>query len=231
MPWVIGLCCFFSLLVTVGADQQRSKLKIMPLGDSITEGFSGRHSYRWPLWQLIRQAGFDVDFVGSVNSEGAPDDEFDPDHEGHWGFSTVQILNPLPGWLALNTPDIVLLHIGTNDVHRCRSIAETAATTEDIIDVIHSHNPKAIVLLAKIIPTASDGYCGTGESVDETVQKLNQRLGLIPTVKPGVTVVDLHSALDARADLGDGTHPNARGFKKMAEAWFLALRPFLARKP
>jgi len=228
VSWVICLYCF-SLPVLAAADgQHRSRLKVMALGDSITRGYSGRDSYRWPLWSLIRQAGFNVDFVGSIHPRGALDDEFDADHEGHGGFSTTDILKALPGWLAQNTPDVVLLHIGTNDVDRCQNIDETAKTTEQIIDVIQGHNPKVIILLAQIIPIDFDGYCPTGDSVDETVRKLNQRLGRIPTVEPGVIVVDLYSALDARADLRDALHPNERGFKKMAQGWFQALKPVLA---
>jgi len=122
----------------------------------------------------------------------------------------------------------VLLHIGTNDLDRCQNIDETVKTTEQIIDVIQGHNPKVIILLAQIIPIDFDGYCPTGDSVDETVRKLNRRLGRIPTVEPGVIVVDLYSALDARADLRDALHPNERGFKKMAQGWFQALKPVLA---
>ena len=199
----------------------------MPLGDSITGGYGQRDSYRWHLWRLIRQGGFDVDFVGSVHPQRVPDDEFDADHEGHWGFKTTEILDHLPGWLAANTPDVVLLHIGTNDVGHCRNFDETAKTTEEIIDVIRGHNSKVIVVLAKIIPMNYDRYCATGKSVRETVRQLNQRLGAIPTVKPGVIVVDLYSALDAEADLRDALHPNRQGFKEMAQVWFQALKPIL----
>ena len=228
VSWVICLYCFSLPVVAAGDHQHQSRLKIMPLGDSITKGYGQRDSYRWHLWRLIRQGGFDVDFVGTVHPQVAPDDGFDADHEGHWGFFTTEILNDLPGWLAANTPDVVLLHIGTNDVGSCRNIDETAKTTEQIIDVIQGHNPKVIILLAKIIPIHHDGYCATGESVHESVRGLNQRLGVIPTVKPGVIVVELYSALHAKADLRDALHPNKRGFKKMAQGWFQALKPVLA---
>src|SRR5688572_33279210 len=40
--------------------------RIMPLGDSITSTFAPRQSYRYWLWNSLKDAGFtNVDFVGS----------------------------------------------------------------------------------------------------------------------------------------------------------------------
>jgi acyl-CoA thioesterase-1 len=227
---VLWAICIYSLASPpAGAEdnQDKSRLKIMPLGDSITAGYSPRDSYRWPLWRLIQQGGFDVDFVGSVHPQFAPDNAFDDDHEGHWGFLTTQILGQLPGWLEANTPDVVLLHIGTNDVGSCRDPNETAKTTERIIDLIRDHNPDVIILLAKIIPIDFDGRCWRGESVHETVRQLNRRLEVISVDKPNVVLVDLHSALDAKTHLRDAAHPNEQGFALMAQGWFQALKPIL----
>jgi len=70
-------------------------VKIMPLGDSITQGYRGRDSYRRDLWLKLRKSGADVDFVGSMknNFMGTPaHEDFDMDHEGHWGWRADQIL-------------------------------------------------------------------------------------------------------------------------------------------
>jgi predicted small lipoprotein YifL len=40
-------------------------LRIMPLGDSITEAEAGHNSYRRVLWKRLNGAGCSVDFVGS----------------------------------------------------------------------------------------------------------------------------------------------------------------------
>ena len=62
--------------------------RIMPLGDSITESATGQSSYRYYLWHLALDRGYKVDFVGSQHGVlGGPPkfDDFDMDHEGHWG--------------------------------------------------------------------------------------------------------------------------------------------------
>ena len=219
--------CLSALPAGAEDSGDKSRLKIMPLGDSITAGYSARDSYRWHLWRLIQRDGFDVDFVGSVHSQFAPHDASDADHEGHWGFLTTQILDQLPGWLEANTPDVVLLHIGTNDIGRCRDPNETAKTTERIIELIRRHNREVTVLLAKIIPIDSDGFCEPGKSLHETVRQLNRKLEAISVNKPSIVLVDLHSALNAKTHLRDVVHPNEQGFVQMAEGWFQSLKPVL----
>ncbi|MEI6195407.1 MAG: hypothetical protein WCS42_13865, partial [Verrucomicrobiota bacterium] len=51
-----------------GADAQRI-CRIMPVGDSITEGGATFSSYRYPLWERLFAAGYLVEFVGSRTSE------------------------------------------------------------------------------------------------------------------------------------------------------------------
>jgi hypothetical protein len=62
-------------------------IRIMPLGNSITYGYPGDEGYRKDLYLDLVDAGYDVDFVGSL-SDGVG---FDSDHEGHIGWYTAQI--------------------------------------------------------------------------------------------------------------------------------------------
>ena len=90
----------------------------MPLGDSITAGVRVRGGYRSDLWQLMNASSPGVDFVGS--SASGPVELRDRDHEGHPGWEIAQLDARVRGWLTHYRPDIVLLHIGTNDVLRPR---------------------------------------------------------------------------------------------------------------
>ena len=106
-------------------------IRMMPLGDSITVGSScgitdGGNwvSYRKTLREKLEAAGYDIDFVGSQFSGYSVFD--DPQHEGHSGWYAAGIPNssilPEVYYFLSNpdpqkgNPDIVLLHIGTNDV-------------------------------------------------------------------------------------------------------------------
>lgn len=77
--------------------------KILPLGDSITDGDAQHDSYRRALWHLLRTAGFKGDFVGSRRLNGYYDDppphpDFDQDHEGHSGWTSGDFLGGPSGW-------------------------------------------------------------------------------------------------------------------------------------
>ncbi len=65
-----------------------AKLRIMPIGDSITEGHTVPGGYRKPLQTLLTSAGRAFDFVGSKTQSG--DDAADTNH---WGISGYQISN------------------------------------------------------------------------------------------------------------------------------------------
>ncbi|MGW5399686.1 GDSL-type esterase/lipase family protein [Streptomyces sp. NPDC003952] len=108
-------------------------IRIMPLGDSITagEGSSGRAGYRAPLWDLIMaQSGYTPDFVGSGSSGTTPD----PDNEGHSGYTIKNIRDGIDRWQAAAAPDVVLLHLGINDLNSHN--ADPAAAAVELTGLI-----------------------------------------------------------------------------------------------
>ena len=128
------LCCYIVLAMLLGGSllviPAEATVNILPLGDSITRGGaavdSPYPSYRYLLWNYLKTGGYDVDFIGSTTYPTFSSFSFDQDHEGHGGYTTGMELNgdssddpqgKLSTWLNQYTPDIVLLHIGTNDVH------------------------------------------------------------------------------------------------------------------
>ena len=61
-------------------------LRIMPLGDSITEGAGAGSTggYRGPLWtKLVTEDHYNVDYVGSNTTNPDTTNGMDRDHEGH----------------------------------------------------------------------------------------------------------------------------------------------------
>lgn len=61
-----------------------------------------------------------IDFVGTTADGGGcnPGFAYDFEHEGHSGFSATGIANnnQLPSWLSAARPDVVVMHLGTNDM-------------------------------------------------------------------------------------------------------------------
>src|SRR3954453_20906550 len=97
---------------TAAGAESNGGVRVLPLGDSITEGTQVPGGYRIGLWQRMAAAQYRVDLVGSQFN--GPANLGDHDHEGHPGWRVDQIDANINGWLASAGPRTVLLHIGTN---------------------------------------------------------------------------------------------------------------------
>ena len=206
---------------TASADAP-NPIRIMPLGDSITYGTNstGTVGYRRPLYQLLVGAGYSVDFVGS-QTDGSPED-FDRNHEGHRGWRADQIRDNITGWLNSTPADVVLLHIGTNDITQDQGATSTAAEIGQILDRIDAwetaHN-QVWVVLARII-NRNDSRSGITTTLNGLIQTLADT-----RIAGGdkIVVVNMESALSYPGDLSDTVHPNDTGYGKMAAVWFAEL--------
>jgi hypothetical protein len=228
---------------TAGAQpaSPQAAVKIMPLGDSITQSVVGQASYRYWLDKKLHAANISFDFVGSmVDNVGGPPtpSDFDLNHEGHSGYTTWNILEPgnnpqgfnLAASFNLRIPDIVLLHMGTVDVLDKIPTNDTIANLGGIIDKARAANPNVAVLIAQIIPKDAALYPA---DVAGTIS-LNQ--AILPfahqknTAQARVIVVDQFTGFNATqgVDTYDGVHPNASGEQKVAARFFQGIFTLLA---
>jgi lysophospholipase L1-like esterase len=200
------------------AAETNGGVRVLPLGDSITDGTQVPGGYRIGLWQRFGAGGFRVDFVGTQFN--GPSTLGDHDHEGHPGWRIDQIDANITGWLRNTTPHTVLLHIGTNDVLQNVNLGGAPGRLSTLVDHITATVPDAEVFVATIIPLANSGQEANVRTFNATIPGLVQS-----KVNAGrhVHLVDMHAALTP-ADLIDGIHPNAGGYDKMAASWFAALR-------
>src|SRR3954452_2629106 len=181
-------------------------VRVMPLGDSITEGTQVPGGYRIGLWQRMAAAGYRVDLVGTqFNGPAALGDH---DHEGHPGWRIDEIDANINGWLAGAGPRSVLLHIGTNDVLQNYNLGGAPNRLSTLIDHITAAAPSADVFVATIIPLSSASQESAARTFNAAIPGLVQA-----KVSAGkrVHLVDMHAALTT-ADLIDGIHPTAAGY-------------------
>ncbi|MCK9995419.1 MAG: putative Ig domain-containing protein [Candidatus Krumholzibacteria bacterium] len=209
-------------------------LRIMPLGDSITydnhtadtrpEG--ERISYRYPLWQLLTNAGASFEFVGGVNAgyDIIPDPQ-DAHNEGWPGWTDTQIADNIYNWLVANPADIILLHIGTN------ALNASSADVENILNEIDRYETDSglpvHVLLARIINRSS--YSLTTTQFNNNVEAM-----AMARVGDAITMVDMEDGADINyayassgGDMYDNLHPTDDGYAKMAYAWYVALQALM----
>jgi lysophospholipase L1-like esterase len=204
-------------------------VKIMPLGDSITRGWYGsayRWGYRRPLYVNLTNGGYNFDFVGGQTDGNFPD----PQHEGHDGWKADGVLYGLQSWLNAHQPDVVLLHIGTNDI---TWEDESANEVNDILGVIEDYevaNNKDVTVILALIINRKIGSTKRLQTTQFNRDVNNMALNRIAN-GDDIIIVDMESALDYNngADMADETHPNDNGYGKMATVWYNALVDYFSR--
>ena len=206
---------------TLSARCTTSAPRLMPLGDSITMGAANRQSYRRPLQHQLRRHGCAFTFVGSLTRHEIgppPFDDFDPHHEGHWGWRSAQALDQADAWFAAARPDTILLHLGTNDCLAGFPPGETLRHLDALIRIARCYQPGVAVFWALLIPNTVR---------PDLVRALN---ALIPPAAAAlhradapVRVVDAWTGFDAVTDTDDGIHPNESGESKLADRFAAAL--------
>ncbi|MBI4397450.1 MAG: hypothetical protein HY548_10170 [Elusimicrobia bacterium] len=217
---------FFLLVSLVAAPASAASIKkIMPLGDSITDGKDVPGSYRTELWRKFAADGLTIDFVGSLAN--GPAELGDKDHEGHGGFRIDQIASNVTTWMNVSQPDIILLLIGTNDVIVNYDLAHAPARLSALLDAVAAARPGADVLVGSIPPFASPVYNARAEAFNDAIPGI---VGAQQSLGRSVDFVDIHGRLTAD-DLYDGVHPDAAGCAKMAEGWYPVLRARLGPPP
>ena len=212
-------------------------VRIMPLGDSITQGFNGslaqmyQSAYRSYLWHLLNNDDYDIDFVGSQSQGYALSPSFDYNHEGYAWWTTQNIADHVYEFLANNQPDIILLHIGSNDVSPNQNNSSSITGLNNILNQIdyyeRDYNHPIRVVLTTIIQRTT---------YHQTLRDYNRNLISLANSRIAngdkITLIDMEygAGLDYN-DYSDSVHPDNSGYYKMANVWFDSLKNILPPPP
>ena len=119
-------CAWVTAFGIIQSQAAEPPVRILPLGDSLTDGFTGtpvQGGYRNRLYSLLNGAGYQVDFVGTFSDSSNPTLP-DANHQGLGGARVDHIQANIGGWLnQVEDPDVILLLIGTNDFYQSYQLA------------------------------------------------------------------------------------------------------------
>lgn len=229
----------------------QSQLKVLPLGNSVTRGSmclngdiydctdgikdSEAIGYRDKLYTLMSNSGYNLDFVGG-NKYGYSI-MGDPDNAGFSGIQDQQLADVIesgstgdpwgqvtPGpYLNYHPADIVLLHIGTNDViaDDYNNVNDVSRLLDAIDDYETANGKPVLVFLAKIISPQNyscNAHYGTSQYNNRLYSMAQSRISR----GDKLVWVDMHcgAGLNYYTDMTDQAHPNQIGYEKMADKWF-----------
>lgn len=216
-------------------DTSAQSVRIMPMGNSITYDHNSfddsnprpigdRISYRYKLYQLLTNAGLDFDLVGSEDAGNNyfQNSQFD-DNAGFPGIESWELADLIntgynnyshqyvsPGpYLNYYPTDIILLHIGTNN------LITSAQQVEDILDNIRYHDNDVIILVARIINRKS--YHSETTTFNNNVELMVNSRG---DNRTRIVNIETGAGINYAADMIDNLHPNQVGYDKIALKWF-----------
>ena len=202
-------------------------VKIMPLGDSITDGYNVAGGYRIKLWADIQGIGKHIDFVGSQSN--GPPALGDHDHEGHPGWQCTDLIANIDTWMDSAKPKIVLVHICTNDIAGGASADTCISRLSTLIDKIWAKLPIAgKIYVAQVTPRTDNA------ALNDRTKEFNSKVPDLVAQKvvagKNVHVVNMYGDPVTNpsgvmtTDLADGLHPNQAGYDKMGDLWFNAIQ-------
>jgi lysophospholipase L1-like esterase len=196
---------------------EQAPLKVMPFGDSLTEGIGSTHGagYRLAFIERMREAGVEVDMVGSLRSgpEG-----MDGDHEGFGGQGIAKIDRVSLDEIRKTHPDVVIVMVGTNDTEGFVPEAFRIRYSVLLDRVLAESQTR--MLVATIPPTRFNKRKRGTEAINAIVRsEVEKRIAQGKAVR----LVDVHALIDVRADFADNLHLNDAAYERVGIAFADAL--------
>ena len=211
-----------ALLFPLVAAAQTPPVRIMPLGDSITYG-SLPGGYRNKLYQMLAAAGYNVDFVGTQTVNGVATLP-DSDHEGHSGWTIGQLDANIAGWFgAIADPDVILLHIGTNDFGLGVDTPNAINRLDALITKMATLRPFAHIIVTNLMERNEPQNTAIQAQFNPYVQA---RVNAQAALGRRVTFLDMRAAVPL-AEMPDQLHPGQAGYDHMADAWLPAIQAII----
>jgi lysophospholipase L1-like esterase len=219
-------------------------LRVMAIGDSITDDCSFNGAWRQFLQPLLKSNGYAFTFVGRQSSSSSGSFT-ETRHEGYCGsviaapgMMTIPVHNYTGTDVylqkivadALNkiTPDLVLIVMGANDIGRARDPFQVATNDlPHLLDLILSNAPNANIIVTKTttLRDAALGYATNFSNVPIYNAALQAMVQQRADAGEKISVADMFSSVDYSTMFNsDHLHPNLTGLKAMAQEFLTRIR-------
>lgn len=204
----------------------------MPVGDSMTIGSAGEHTWRYRMWQHLRDTyGGPFALVGpretlhdqatdSSTSYEYADPDFPRAHLAGWGEGWLHMAPLIADAVRATRADVLLVSLGLIDLGFYTNAEQTAENVRAFVTEARSARPRIRMVLLPVIPNVraqDDPPFGAqvtlfNELLAKTVADLDEPRSPLLLASPP-------AAYDINHDTYDGTHPNASGEHKIAAAF------------
>ena len=236
---------------------EEKPIRIMPLGDSITAGYTDnpqwdhpfQFGYRSGLYRRLKKADLEFVFVGE-SPEPLNNMSGDPTHggsytpkldlrkvkqNGHRGYGgwTISLLQQNVGaWIEQDWPDIILLLIGINGIHA----TDNEIQLDALVKTIYETDKDVKIIVAQITPLSTfnnnlfDYNTYIRDTLIPTYTDMGHTISTIDLYKHFLTDPNDPTSIDAERLSNRINHPDNVLYDKMAESWFQGIMSLLIPK-
>ncbi|WP_128375026.1 GDSL-type esterase/lipase family protein [Streptomyces cavernae] len=211
-------------------------LRLMPVGDSMTIGSAGEHTWRYRLWQHLRTTyGGPFAIVGpretlydratgTADSYAYADPDFPRAHLAGWGEGWLHMAPLIREAVRDHRADLLLVSLGLIDLGFYTNATQTAANVREFVTEARRGNPRVRLVLLPVIPNIR---VDTDPDFATEVTSFNELLAKaaadLDEPRSPILLASTPPSYDYNLDTYDGTHPNANGEHKLAASFAEAM--------
>ncbi|AZP18629.1 hypothetical protein EJC51_22585 [Streptomyces aquilus] len=211
-------------------------LRFMPVGDSMTIGSAGEHTWRYRMWQHLRDTyGGPFAVVGpretlhdkatdAPTSYEYADPDFPSAHLAGWGEGWLHMAPLIGEAVRTCRANVLLVSLGLIDLGFYTNAEQTAENARDFIAAAREANPRVRMV---VLPVLRNVRVEEDTDFAAQVTRFNELLAKVVAdldePRSPLLLASPPESYDFTIDTYDGTHPNASGEHKIAEAFAEAM--------
>ncbi|MGW1027362.1 SGNH/GDSL hydrolase family protein [Streptomyces sp. NPDC002577] len=211
-------------------------LRFMPVGDSMTIGSAGEHTWRYRMWQHLRGTyGGPFKIVGpretlhdkatdSPSSYEYAEPDFPRAHLAGWGEGWLHMAPLIRETVARERADVLLISLGLIDLGFYTNAEQTAENARAFVTEARQANPRIRMVLLPVIPNVrAEADAEFATEVGRFNELLAKAAADLDEPSSPLLLASVPESYDIHRDTYDGTHPNASGEHKLAGAFAEAM--------
>lgn len=208
----------------------------MPVGDSMTIGSTGEHTWRYRMWQhLCATYGGPFTLVGPREtlydklaeapvSYAYADPGFPRAHLAGWGEGWLHMAPLIGEAVRASRADVLLVSLGLIDLGFYTNAEQTAENVRSFVAAAREANARIGIVILPVIPNVR---ALTDAPFAQQVALFNELLAKavadLDEPRSPLLLASPPESYDIDTDTYDGTHPNANGEHRIAEAFAEAM--------
>lgn len=204
----------------------------MPVGDSMTIGSAGEHTWRYRMWRHLRDTyGRPFTFVGpretlhdkatdAPTSYEYAEPAFPRAHLAGWGEGWQHMVPLIGETVRSCRADVLLVSLGLIDLGFYTDAGQTARNVRRFVAEARAAEPRIRMVVLPVIPNVR---AATDPPFAAQVTRFNELLAKtvadLDEPRSSLLLASPPASYDIHLDTYDGTHPNASGEHRIAGAF------------